>query len=69
MASALVSRKQGDSPELNRIDTEAQRLEQMIGELLDLSRMQIDSHVAREVQPLSSLWEAIYQMLSLKQSK
>ncbi|WP_341664003.1 envelope stress sensor histidine kinase CpxA [Vibrio sp.] len=59
MASALVSRKQGDSPELNRIDTEAQRLEQMIGELLDLSRMQLDSHVAREVQPLSSLWEAI----------
>lgn len=59
MATALVSRKQGDSAELNRIDTEAQRLEQMISELLDLSRMQLDSHVARELQPLSSLWEAI----------
>ncbi len=44
---------------LARIDTEAQRLEQMIGELLELSRMQADSHLTREKQPLSSLWEAI----------
>ncbi|NOH64519.1 envelope stress sensor histidine kinase CpxA [Vibrio sp. RE88] len=59
MATALASRKQGESPELNRIDTEAQRLEQMIGELLELSRMQVDSHVEREQQPIGSLWEAI----------
>ncbi|KHT44288.1 envelope stress sensor histidine kinase CpxA [Vibrio sinaloensis] len=59
MASALATRKQGESPELARIDTEAQRLEQMIGELLELSRMQADSHLTREKQPLSSLWEAI----------
>ncbi|PAU35525.1 two-component system sensor histidine kinase CpxA [Vibrio coralliilyticus] len=59
MATALASRKQGESPELNRIDTEAQRLEQMIGELLELSRMQVDSHGEREQQPIGSLWEAI----------
>ncbi|MCG9684618.1 envelope stress sensor histidine kinase CpxA [Vibrio sp. Isolate23] len=59
MATALASRKQGESPELTRIDTEAQRLEQMIGELLELSRMQVDSHVEREQQPIVSLWEAI----------
>lgn len=59
MATALASRKQGESPELTRIDTEAQRLEQMIGELLELSRMQVDSHVEREQQPIISLWEAI----------
>ncbi|MCC2525661.1 envelope stress sensor histidine kinase CpxA [Vibrio coralliilyticus] len=59
MATALASRKQGESPELNRIDTEAQRLEQMIGELLELSRMQVDSHIEREQQPIGSLWEAI----------
>ncbi|MGF1843666.1 envelope stress sensor histidine kinase CpxA [Vibrio clamense] len=59
MANALATRKQGESSELERIDTEAQRLEQMIGELLALSRMQVDSHLAREIQPLSSLWEAI----------
>ncbi|KZX56264.1 two-component system sensor histidine kinase CpxA [Vibrio sp. HI00D65] len=59
MANALAIRKQGDSPELERIDTEAQRLEQMISELLTLSRMQVDSHITREVQPISSLWEEI----------
>ncbi|MDA0150358.1 envelope stress sensor histidine kinase CpxA [Vibrio sp. LaRot3] len=59
MATALATRKQGESPELSRIDTEAQRLEQMIGELLELSRMQVDSHTERETQPISSLWEAI----------
>tara|TARA_B100001059_G_scaffold233138_1_gene272550 strand:- start:765 stop:2144 length:1380 start_codon:yes stop_codon:yes gene_type:complete len=59
MANALAIRKQGESPELERIDTEAQRLEQMISELLTLSRMQVDSHITREVQPISSLWEEI----------
>ncbi|SHO58396.1 envelope stress sensor histidine kinase CpxA [Vibrio quintilis] len=59
MANALAIRKQGDSKELERIDTEAQRLEQMIGELLELSRMQLNSHMEREVQPLSSLWETL----------
>ncbi|KJY82657.1 two-component sensor protein [Vibrio galatheae] len=59
MANALATRKQGESPELTRIDTEAQRLEQMISELLELSRMQVDSHLTREPQPMSSLWEVI----------
>ncbi|MGR5546572.1 envelope stress sensor histidine kinase CpxA [Vibrio sp. PNB22_2_2] len=59
MASALATRKQGESPELIRIDTEAQRLEQMIAELLELSRMQVNSHMNRETQPIASLWEEI----------
>lgn len=59
MATALARRKQGESLELSRVDMEAQRLEQMISELLELSRVQLDSHTDREQQPLSSLWEAI----------
>ncbi len=59
MASALATRKQGESPELVRIDTEAQRLEHMISELLELSRMQAGSHMSRETQPIDSLWEEI----------
>lgn len=61
MANALALRKLGESSELTRIDTEAQRLEQMIGELLELSRMQANSHLERELQPISSLWEEILQ--------
>ena len=60
MATGLAVRKQGESAELTRIDTEAQRLEQMIGELLELSRIQVNSHMVREKQALSSLWEAIF---------
>ncbi|SHF61992.1 envelope stress sensor histidine kinase CpxA [Vibrio gazogenes] len=61
MATALATRKQGAGPELERIDTEAQRLEQMIGELLELSRMQLNSHSDQETQPLSSLWETLLE--------
>lgn len=59
MAQALAKRKLGDSTDLTRIDTEAQRLEQMIGKLLELSSVQVDSHLNREIQPLSSLFDAL----------
>ncbi|MCJ2378113.1 envelope stress sensor histidine kinase CpxA [Vibrio sp. ZSDZ34] len=60
MATALATRKQGASSELERIDTEAQRLEQMINELLELSRMSTNSHANRETQPATSLWEEVF---------
>jgi two-component system sensor histidine kinase CpxA len=61
MANALATRKLGQSSELERIDTEAQRLEQMISELLELSRIQVNSHTLREEQPLSSLWQELLE--------
>jgi len=59
MANALATRKQGESPELKRIDTEAERLEKMISELLELSRIQVNSHQIREIHSANSLWEEI----------
>lgn len=56
MATALAQRKQGQSKELSRIDTEAERLEQMISELLELSRMQVNSHEHRESSDAQTLW-------------
>lgn len=61
MANSLAQRKLGQSPELTRIETEAQRLESMITNLLELSRMQVDSHNQREAQPLQSLWEELLE--------
>lgn len=61
MAQAIATRKQGDSQELTRIDTEAQRLELMIAKLLELSHQQVNSHNHREEQPLESLWEAMLE--------
>ncbi len=59
MANALATRKQGESAELTRIDTEAERLEKMIGELLELSRMQVNSHQVRETHSAETLWDEI----------
>ncbi|PKF80595.1 two-component system sensor histidine kinase CpxA [Vibrio sp. vnigr-6D03] len=59
MTNALATRKQGESDELKRIDTEAERLEQMISELLELSRMQVHSHENRERLSVVDLWEEI----------
>ncbi|UXI02787.1 envelope stress sensor histidine kinase CpxA [Photobacterium sp. TY1-4] len=56
MATALAKRKQGDSAELARIDTEAERLEKMISELLELSRMQSNGQGQREHTDAGSLW-------------
>lgn len=59
MASALATRKQGESDELKRIELEAERLEKMIGELLQLSRMQINSHQQREAHSARELWQEL----------
>lgn len=56
MANALACRKLGESDELRRIETEADRLERMISELLKLSRMQIDAHQTRENHTVKSLF-------------
>lgn len=59
MATALATRKQGESNELTRIDLEANRLEKMINDLLSLSRMQINSHQKIEEITINTLWEDI----------
>ncbi|HCH02411.1 MAG TPA: two-component system sensor histidine kinase CpxA [Vibrio sp.] len=56
MANALAIRKQGESAELTRIDTEAERLELMINELLELSRQQIDAHQIHQNISVQALW-------------
>ncbi|MFV0574248.1 MAG: envelope stress sensor histidine kinase CpxA [Vibrio sp.] len=56
MANALAIRKQGESAELTRIDTEAERLELMINELLEISRHQIDTQQIRQHMSVQELW-------------
>ena len=59
MANALAIRKQGESSELTRIDTETERLEVMINALLELSRKKADTHQVRQHLLAEELWESM----------
>ena len=58
LAQALIRRKQGDSSELARIASEIGRLDKLIGDLLDLARVQ--QHIETPVMyPLADLLDPI----------
>ncbi|MGL4734728.1 MAG: envelope stress sensor histidine kinase CpxA [Enterovibrio sp.] len=61
MACALAIRKQGNSLELARIETETERMEQMIRDLLVVSRMQLNSHTERDCFSLQDLWKNLLE--------
>ncbi len=56
LATALMRRRHGEGHELARIETEAQRLDSMINDLLALSRGQQKSELAREQLKANELW-------------
>lgn len=56
LATALVRRKQGSSAELERIENEALRLENMIDNLLKLSRNQYKNQQEHQVLFADELW-------------
>ncbi|KHN51568.1 envelope stress sensor histidine kinase CpxA [Pectobacterium fontis] len=56
LATALLRRRQGEGNELNRIETETQRLDSMINDLLVLSRNQHKNELTREFLHADELW-------------
>ncbi|MBJ7222127.1 MULTISPECIES: envelope stress sensor histidine kinase CpxA [unclassified Brenneria] len=56
LATALLRRRQGEGHELNRIETETQRLDSMINDLLVLSRTQHKNELTREFLRADELW-------------
>lgn len=56
LATALLRRRQGENNELNRIETETQRLDSMINDLLVLSRNQHKNELGREYIRADALW-------------
>jgi two-component system sensor histidine kinase CpxA len=61
LATALMRRKHGEGHELARIETEAQRLDSMINDLLVLSRNQHKNELARENIKASELWNEVLE--------
>lgn len=56
LSSALLRRRQGENNELNRIETETQRLDSMINDLLVLSRNQHKNELGREYIRADEPW-------------
>ncbi|OOE55191.1 ATP-binding protein [Salinivibrio kushneri] len=61
MARALAARELGDSEALARIEREASQLEALISELLTLSRLQSQGHLARERISADALWQTVIE--------
>lgn len=61
LATALMRRKQGEGVELNRIETEASRLENMINSLLILSRGSYKNELDRENLTANELWSDVLE--------
>ncbi|NIF24127.1 MULTISPECIES: envelope stress sensor histidine kinase CpxA [Pantoea] len=61
LATALVRRRQGESKELERIETEAQRLDGMINDLLVLSRTQHNNALVSEAMKANQLWNGVLE--------
>uniref|UniRef100_A0A182SYX6 histidine kinase n=2 Tax=cellular organisms TaxID=131567 RepID=A0A182SYX6_9DIPT len=59
LATALMRRRHGEGHELARIETEAQRLDSMINDLLLLSRGQQKSELVRELLKTNELWAEV----------
>ena len=61
LATALLRRRSGESKELGRIETEAQRLDGMINDLLVLSRTQHNNALVSEAMKASQLWNGVLE--------
>lgn len=61
LSAAIIRRRHGETPELARIETEAERLEQMISDILNISRQQINSHLEHEISPITDIWDEVIE--------
>ncbi|PIJ49674.1 two-component system sensor histidine kinase CpxA [Erwinia sp. OLTSP20] len=66
LAAALMRRRFGEGKELERIETEAQRLDGMINDLLVLSRNQHNNALVSEAMKANQLWEEMLDNASFE---
>lgn len=66
LATALMRRRFGEGKELERIETEAQRLDGMINDLLVLSRTQHKNALVSEAIKANHLWEDVLDNASFE---
>lgn len=59
LALAISKRQESESSALSRIEVEAERMEIMIGEMLDISRIQLSKHELEHI-PLKAFFEDLF---------
>lgn len=61
VALELARRRAGDLPELDRIDTETERLDELIGQILEFSRLDSEPHEERSHIDLDELLRSVVE--------
>lgn len=59
LALSLLRRRNGDSSEVQRIENEIQKLDQMIQHLLALSRKSLNHHTQRAIFTVNHIWDDV----------
>ncbi len=56
LATAILKKKNGETKETERIENEIQKMNNMLLDLLSLSRLQLAQHTSRSVFPVETIW-------------
>ena len=59
LATAILKKKNGETKETERIENEIQKMNNMVLDLLSLSRLQLDQHTSRSVFPVETIWREV----------
>lgn len=56
LATAILRKKTGEIPEIHRIENEISKLDQMVKDLLAISRQQLNYQIQKTVFPVDEIW-------------
>ncbi|QNS14642.1 envelope stress sensor histidine kinase CpxA [Mannheimia bovis] len=61
LATAILRRKTGELPEINRIENEIGKLDQMIKDLLVISRQKINYQINKKIFEINEIWQDVIE--------
>lgn len=69
LATAILSRKIGNSPEITRIENEITKLDKMIKDLLEISRQQLNYQKNKTIFTVNEIWDEIIEDMKFEASQ
>ncbi|MEG9487504.1 envelope stress sensor histidine kinase CpxA [Mannheimia indoligenes] len=61
LATAILRRKTGELPEINRIENEIGKLDQMIKDLLVISRQKLNYQIHKKIFKINEIWQDVIE--------